>query len=80
MSVKIEDAEEIEVPEVRTAISKYREVIEEFIKSNKEIAKITCLYIAHAKNVSHGLRDWLGMNENILVTQRSNIVYLKKLK
>ena len=77
--IPVREAEEISISP-RKGRSKYRIIIEDILKyfeenSNVNVAKITYPLGADADKMSKKIRDWLKIDEEIVVIKKGRTVY-----
>ena len=78
--MKIENVEDIEIPDRNSGKSQYRIALEDFISSDMVNGRIVCEYIAKAEAIQKGLKRFKRIDEEILIERRGNTIWLIKLK
>lgn len=76
---KIERTDEIGIPESTKSVSKYRDILDQFLASDMEKGKITCDHLAEAEYIQKGLKRYRRLDEPIVIERRGNVIWLVKL-
>ncbi|GAG12082.1 unnamed protein product [marine sediment metagenome] len=76
----MEEVKELELEEDKEIRSKYRSLIDKFLASDMQMAKIKSVYPSAAHAIARGLRQWIKEEERLKIWQDGRITYLMKVE